>query len=134
VSVHTNVSSAGVYLRNELVGVTPLARPIFVAPGRAALEIRAEGYAVATRELALERGRTLVVDVSLVPVAVTATTSAEAPQASATPITAKWWFWTGVGVVVAGGAAVTIALLAPHRSAPEGDIEPRQVTAPLLRF
>jgi len=49
------------------------------------------------------------------------------------PITAKWWFWTGVGVVVVGGAVVTYALLT-EKKADKGDIPPGQVSGPLMRF
>jgi len=52
--------------------------------------------------------------------------------AASRPITTKWWFWTGVAVVVAGGAATTIALLA-EKSAPHGDrFAPDQTRAPLV--
>lgn len=43
----------------------------------------------------------------------------------------RWWFWTGVGVVVLSGAAVTAALLT-ERPAHSGDIPPGQISAPLL--
>lgn len=138
VTIRSNVGGAGIWIRGERIGTTPLARPYAVAPGMARLEVRADGYAAYTRDLVLEEGRVLVVDVGLVPVSssVTSTTSASETGATAAsePITKKWWFWTGVGAVVAGGAAVTVALLAQPRSAPQGDIEPRQVTAPLLKF
>ena len=49
------------------------------------------------------------------------------------PITARWWFWAGVGVVVAGGTALTVALLT-ERSADSGDIEPGRVSGPLVEF
>lgn len=42
----------------------------------------------------------------------------------------KWYFWTGVGVVVVGGAVLTAALLT-EKSAPRGDIAPGQVSAGL---
>ena len=54
------------------------------------------------------------------------------PQKNA-PVLAKWWFWTGVGVVVAGGVATAIALTT-DKSASKGDaFSPSQVSAP-LRF
>jgi hypothetical protein len=37
------------------------------------------------------------------------------------PLTKKWWFWTGVGVVVAGGAALTYALTRPAPQPPPYD-------------
>jgi hypothetical protein len=57
----------------------------------------------------------------------------EVTLSSGGPITSKWWFWTGVGVVVAGGVAVTWALLT-ERSPDQGDIAPGRVSAPIIRF
>lgn len=134
--VRTNVKGATVIVRREQVGVTPLAKRLLVMPGAAQLEVRAEGFAPYTRELVLEEGRTMIVDVALVPTAAssTTTTGGETLTDVDQPITKRWWFWTGVGVVLAGGAVLTVALVNTPRSAPQGDIEPRQMTAPLLRF
>jgi hypothetical protein len=33
------------------------------------------------------------------------------PDPAAAPVYERWWFWTGVGVLVLGGAATTWALL-----------------------
>ena len=51
---------------------------------------------------------------------------------SSVPLTHKWWFWVGVGVVVAGGVALTAALLT-DRHADSGTLPPGQIAAP-LRF
>jgi hypothetical protein len=49
-------------------------------------------------------------------------------------IFARWWFWTGVGVVVTGGVVLTVALLT-EKSADKGDgFEPQQTSAPLMRW
>jgi hypothetical protein len=48
------------------------------------------------------------------------------------PIFAKWWFWTGVAVVVAGAVVITYAVTT-EKSAGRGDIPPGQVAGP-LRF
>jgi hypothetical protein len=48
-------------------------------------------------------------------------------------ITTRWWFWTGLGIVVAGGVILTVALLT-ERSPDSGTIKPGQSQAPLLRF
>lgn len=46
-------------------------------------------------------------------------------------LVSRWWFWTGVGVVVVGGAVLGYALLS-ERAAPQGDqFAPAQVRAPL---
>jgi hypothetical protein len=49
-------------------------------------------------------------------------------------LTSRWWFWTGVGVVVVAGATVTYALLA-SKPADKGDqFQPGQVSAPLMHW
>jgi hypothetical protein len=55
------------------------------------------------------------------------------PLSKSVPVTARWWFWTGVGVVVVSGVVLTAALLT-ERPADKGTIEPKQLPAPLLRF
>src|SRR5262249_35410423 len=45
-------------------------------------------------------------------------------------ILAKWWFWTGVGVFVAGGVT-TAVLLTSERKADAGTIHPGVVSGPL---
>jgi hypothetical protein len=45
------------------------------------------------------------------------------------PLTARWWFWTGLGVVVAGAAtAVTVYALKTERAPPTGDFSPGRVS------
>lgn len=46
------------------------------------------------------------------------------------PITARWWFWTGIGVVAVGAGVLTVALLT-EKPAGSGDIPPGQVAGPL---
>jgi hypothetical protein len=46
------------------------------------------------------------------------------------PITSAWWFWTGIGVVVAGGVT-TVVLLTTERHADPGTIHPGVVSGPL---
>ena len=48
------------------------------------------------------------------------------------PFTSRWWFWTGTAVILAGGAALSIALLT-ERPADRGSLMPNQISAP-LRF
>jgi hypothetical protein len=48
-------------------------------------------------------------------------------------ITSRWWFWTGVGVVVVSGVAIGVALTT-NRSPANGDFSPGRVTAPLFHF
>jgi hypothetical protein len=55
------------------------------------------------------------------------------PLAKSVPITARWWFWTGIAVVVVGGVVLTAALLT-ERSPDKGTIQPGQIPAPLVTF
>ncbi len=49
-------------------------------------------------------------------------------------IASKWWFWTGIGVVVAGAAAITIVALTKEKSADSGTIPPGTVKAEAFGF
>jgi len=51
----------------------------------------------------------------------------------AKPITAKWWFWTGVGVVVVGAVAAVVIVAASGGGTAEknGDFAPGRIAAPL---
>jgi hypothetical protein len=47
------------------------------------------------------------------------------------PIYKRWWFWTGVGVVVIGAVATTVALTRPSDPSPyRGDLNPGTVSVP----
>jgi hypothetical protein len=48
------------------------------------------------------------------------------------PLSSRWWFWAGAGAVIAGGVALTAALLT-ERPADTGTLPPHQISAP-LRF
>jgi hypothetical protein len=134
--VHCNISGARVLLRGARQGITPLAKEIATMPGTARVEIVAEGYRPFAQELDLTAGRSAHVDARLVPTLSSRRVPSREPEerSSREPITSKWWFWTGVGVVLAGGATVAIVALTREKSAPSGDIAPGQVAAPLVRW
>jgi hypothetical protein len=48
------------------------------------------------------------------PLAATSTPAAPATSAVEPPLTHRWWFWTGVGVLVVGAGAGTWALARPQ--------------------
>jgi hypothetical protein len=48
-------------------------------------------------------------------------------------ITSKWWFWTGLGVVVVGGV-ITVVALTTERKPDQGNFGSGQVAAPLIRW
>jgi PEGA domain len=91
---------------------------LIVKAGSHALLVRKEGYETSQTAAVVAVGERKVVDIPL-----------EATRSIAT----RWWFWTGVAVVVAAGAVVTYALLT-DRKADSGTIAPGQVSGPLLRW
>jgi tetratricopeptide (TPR) repeat protein len=48
-------------------------------------------------------------------------------------ITGKWWFWTGIGVVVAAGV-VTVVALSTERTPDKGTIQPGTIRTGAFRF
>jgi hypothetical protein len=107
--VQCSIQGARIFLRGEWQGTTPLPGDIMAPPGDAHFEVVADGYHPYVQELALLAGKEARIDAVLVPelVAHSAPSPRREPPASS-PITSKWWFWTGVGLVVAGGTAAVV--------------------------
>lgn len=88
-------------------------------PGSHRLLAQREGYDDADTPLVLSPGATRELTLTM--------------QRSV-PVTRRWWFWTGLGAVVAGGAAITAVALI-EKPAKQGTLKPGQVGAPLgVRF
>jgi hypothetical protein len=188
-AIRCDTRGARVLVRERVAGTTPLATPLDVDSGFAAIEVDAEGYEPYKRDVDLAGGTQTILDVVLVPRKLTALLRVESTAASAlvsidgapvgnapieqvvtpgthrvavhragyedtessvvvlagehkdltldpqknAPVYAKWWFWTGVGVVVAGGVATAIALTTDKAAAKGDSFSPGQVSAP-LRF
>lgn len=108
-------------------------------PLGAAIQVdgQAKGTTTPRIELALAAGPHEVVasrdgyDVARVPLVIApgALRELSIPLSKSVPITARWWFWTGIGVLVAGGVATAI-LLTTERSPDRGTLSPGQVSAP----
>jgi hypothetical protein len=99
-------------------GNPPLEVPLPAGPHT--LDVRADGHDAAHVPVIVVAGQTKEVSLDL--------------QHSA-PITTKWWFWTGVGVVAVGiGVTVWYLVAQPEKDATSGSIPPGQVAAPLVRF
>lgn len=105
INLLVDLDGAEVWIDGEKVGVTPLARPIGgLSVGTHRLEIRAEGYDPARREIEVKFQKSSRVVVSLsgeVPVP----RAAVAPPGDEPPFYRSRWFWTAVGV----GVAATVA-------------------------
>lgn len=107
---------AEVTVDNEQKGTVPL--ELVVKAGSHALVIRKDGFETSSTSAVVGTGERKVVEI---------------PLEATKPITAKWWFWTGVVVVVAAGAVTTYALLT-ERKADSGSATPGQVAGPLVHF
>ena len=114
--VGSPVPGAAVWVGGHHIGTVP-AQTVLDA-GTHQVTVRKEGYEPASTTAVVRVGATNHLDVPL-----------EKPPG----ITSRWWFWTGVGAVVLGGTALTIALLT-ERDPEAGSIPPGQVSGPLVRF
>jgi hypothetical protein len=98
---------------------------------------RASGTSTPRIELALPAGPHEVVahregyDDARVPIFLAPGSSRDLaiPMSRSVPVTARWWFWSGLAVAVAGGVALGIALTT-ERSPQRGTLSPGQVGAP----
>ena len=114
--VTSPVAGATVFVNDKKIGTVPAQAQL--TAGEHQVVVRREGYDEARTSAVVRVGRVAKLNVAL-----------DEPPG----ITSRWWFWTGIGVAVAGGTALTIALLT-ERSTDEGDIAPGKVAGPLVRF
>ena len=114
--VTSAVAGATVFIDDTVAGTAPVETALDA--GSHKIVVRRDGYDESETSAIVVAGDHKSVNVDLAPTA---------------PITAKWWFWTGIGVIVIGGISITAALLT-EKKAGHGDIAPGQVAGPLLRF
>ncbi len=102
------------------IGAVPV--EVAVKPGAHEIGLEAAGFVDASQTATSAAGITKVVRFDLV---------------EETPVYATWWFWTGVGVVVAGGVATAI-IVTREKDPPSGNFSPGQVSVasgrPLVSF
>lgn len=104
--------AADIAIDGRAIGRAPL--EVHVAPGSHELFAHASGHVDEKVSMSLALGERRDVDLQL---------------ESTPPITARWWFWTAIGVVVVGGAATAYALTT-ERSPSSGTFTPGKVPAP----
>ena len=114
VSIKTDPLGANVLVDGQLRGTTTPRIELTLPAGPHEVLAHHEGYDDARVPIILIPGITK--DLSI-------------PMSRSVPITARWWFWTGLAVVVAGGVATAI-LLTTERGADRGTLPPGQVGAP----
>ena len=107
VRVTSSQSGTRVFVDGTDRGLAPL--ELELAAGGHQLEARADGYETYRGELVLAAGQERNVDLEMrLP-----------PADTGRPVYKRWWFWTGLGVAVAGGTA-TAFLLRPGTEPPRG--------------
>lgn len=104
--------AADIAIDGRALGRAPLEAKM--APGSYVLTANADGYREERVPMTLSLGDRREVDLEL-----------KRPS----PIVARWWFWTGIAVVVAGGIA-TYAVLTTERSPSDGTFRPGSVPGP----
>jgi hypothetical protein len=114
--VQSTVTGAEVVVDGTMAGQVPVEVP--VEAGQHNVVLRHEGYEPTKTTALVAAGERKTVTLAL--------------EAQKT-ILQRWWFWTGVGVVVVGGVVLTYALLT-ERGADRGSIAPGQVSSGLIRF
>jgi hypothetical protein len=113
--VRTLPSGAQVFVDGKPVGTSSPRAELVLPSGSHRVSARREGYDEASAPVVLAPGATRELTV---------------PLERSVALTSRWWFWAGAAVVVAGGVALTAALLT-ERPAGHGSLSPGQVRAPL---
>lgn len=115
-SVRSQPEGAQLSIDQKPVGMSPVEVPL--EAGTYKLSLTKDGFLPLVTQVQLEAGQRRELTLSLERKA---------------PLTSRWWFWTGLGVVVVSGAVVTYALLT-ERQPPSGTIEPGRVQNALISF
>jgi hypothetical protein len=122
VDVWGSPAGAEILFDGQLVGHLPLETPIRVAQARLILEVRSPGYLPLSRIVDVRLGelsreavelRASTSAGNLVQTSPTSSAAHLPPSSEASDSTSfyrHWWFWTTVGVLVAGAAATALAL------------------------
>jgi hypothetical protein len=97
-------------------GMTPFETPLDAGSHR--LDLQRAGFDPLSTQVFIEAGARKELELEL---------------SATAPITSRWWFWTGIGVAVVGGASLIYAL-STERSATKGTIAPGQIRNTLIRF
>lgn len=94
---------AEIRINGRPVGTAPLNREFRLNPGPIAVTATLQGYYGFKRDLDVPRGQSAEVTITLVKIK--PKVIRKVITIRSTPIYKRWWFWTVIGTVVAGGAA-----------------------------
>jgi hypothetical protein len=114
--VRSPVAGAHVTVDGSARGEAPL--EVVVPAGLHTIRLERSGYEMTETSAVLGQGARKELDV---------------PMVKGTPIVARWWFWTAVGVAVAGGIA-TYFVVTTEKSPDRGSISPGVVSGEVIRY
>lgn len=121
--VKTNLDGASVLIDGNKIGITPIENNINLMPGPHKILIEKTGYFSYEREFEIGRRQQFELEVELradrdhyqeiqktitIPPIETEQQQLETTVEPETPFYKKWWFWTAVGVVLAGAWVGTV--------------------------
>lgn len=135
ISVQCDVAGAHVLVQAVDVGVTPLAATR-VNAGEADIRVEAPDFTPFATHKKLEAGSLTTLDVHLVRPGATSPVPGPANKDAGRenkPLTSRWWFWTGLGVLAAG-AVVTVVVVSQTEKSPDNGsgFSPGRVSGPLV--
>lgn len=110
--VTSPVSGAAVAIDGKSIGNVPAETPM--KPGQHRIAVSRDGYDSAETSVVLIAGESKNVDI---------------PMAVHDTVTKKWWFWTGIGVVLVAGGIATYVALTTEKDPSAGTIPPGTVKA-----
>ena len=110
--VTSPVTGASVAIDGKSIGNVPAETPM--KPGQHRIALSRDGYDAAETNVVLIAGERKDVDI---------------PMAVHDSITKKWWFWTGIGVVLVAGGIATYIALTTEKDPSAGTIPPGTVKA-----
>ncbi len=100
-TVEGDAPGAAVELDGKAAGTLPLARTLYLAPGKHRVEISADGQVLVKRAVTVAAGKQITVTVAK-PTAIQPRQLDTPLVPKAKPIYKRWWFWTIVGAAVTG--------------------------------
>jgi PEGA domain len=100
----TGPAGAEVRINGQLVGAAPLSRLIRLKPGAVNITAISKGFYTFKRDLKLFPSQTQTVKIKMIKIKTKIIIKA------AKPVWKRWWFWTAIGVVVAGTTGLAVGL------------------------
>ncbi len=95
---------AEVMLNGKVLGTAPFSRTVRVAPGRINITAIAKGYHAFKRDISIARTQFRSIQITMIRIRV----KTKVVVRSGTPVWKRWWFWTAIGVVVAGTTGMVV--------------------------